>query len=96
MAVAAAVVVAAAVAVVEEAPHPELMSELGQRVVLAVQVPLPALLLLVFLRFDFAGLPVDDVVSTLVFAFAFRGFDGWLLLRDRILGNGRPYIDDSD
>ena len=70
------------------------MLELEQRVGLSGQICLLVLLLLLFFHFD--GLLVDDAASRLAFAFAFRGFDEWLLVRDRILGNGRPYIDDSD
>jgi len=91
-----AAVVAAVVAVVEEVPHSEQTLGLEQRVGLAVQVCLLVLLLLVFLHFDFAELLVDDAASRLAFAFVSRGYDEWLLLRDHILGNGRPYIDDSD
>jgi hypothetical protein len=85
------VVAAEVVAVVEAVSHPEEVLELEQRVGLAGQI---CLLVLLFFHFD--GPLVDDAASRLAFAFASRGFDEWLLVRDRILGNGRPYIDDSD
>ena len=79
-------VVFVAAAVAEVGPHPELMSELEQRVGLAPLLFLPR----------FAALLLDDAASGLAFAFAFHGFDEWLLLQGRIQDNGRPYIDDSD
>lgn len=51
---------------------------------------------MLFLHFDSAGRPVDDVVSMLAFAFASRDFDGLLPLQDRIQDNEHLYIDGSD
>ena len=92
----AAAAVAVVVAVVEVVPQPVQMLEVGQRVAPAAQVGLLVHLRMVLLRFGFVGQLVGGAASRLAFASASRGFDEWLLVRDRTLGNGRPYIDDSD
>ena len=72
------------------------MSRLGLLVVLKL-APLQVFLICsLHFYFAVAGLPLGDVASMLAFAFASRGFDGWLLLQDHKLDNVHPYSDDSD
>ena len=60
-----------------------------------VQIGLLAPLLVLLLLDSAVASLLDDAPSVLAFAFVFRDFDGLLLARDHIQGNGRLYIDDS-